>query len=464
MNILNTLMILCPYFLSFATGALLLSLLFRGHRPFDTWIHLFLSGGIGLGLHALILFWGYIAFGRLRPGLILGSSFILFIFLIGLKLYLDWKQNRLRLSLSFLKLSDLLFLAALILMIIPLWIEARYYPLGGWDAWSAWNLKARFLFLGQERWDNLFDPILWRSSPHYPLLLPLINVWGWMFMRNPNPVIPLVTSIVFTVMTIGLLSAILKQWIPRGIAVGAGLLIFTLPFFVQNATSQYCDIVLSYYLLASLYCLLMTRIHGHHSFAFLSGLFLGLLSFTKSEGAMAALILFLLAWPYLLNVIRSQKNSYTLPFFLLLGGFLSFTANFYFEILYSPGNQTFINGIFSESRPVTQYRGLMILAFLIVEWCSQKWNGIWILLTIGALLGIKNGFRGGLWLLPVFLGVYLAVLITYYLINTYFEIGWWLRVTLNRLLLAILPIAVLWVSLALWGDASTNREKINQGL
>jgi len=26
-----------------------------------------------------------------------------------------------------------------------------------------------------EKWQNIFDPLLWRSSPHYPLLLPLIN-------------------------------------------------------------------------------------------------------------------------------------------------------------------------------------------------------------------------------------------------------------------------------------------------
>jgi hypothetical protein len=62
---------------------------------------------------------------------------------------------------------------------VPLAISAHYYPLGGWDAWSCWSLKAKFIFLGQENWKDVLSPGLWRSNTHYPLLWPLINVWFW---------------------------------------------------------------------------------------------------------------------------------------------------------------------------------------------------------------------------------------------------------------------------------------------
>ncbi len=72
--------------------------------------------------------------------------------------------------------GDLLTLG---ILAIPLAISAHYYPLGGWDAWSCWSLKAKFIFLGQENWKDLLAPGLWRSNTHYPLLWPLINVWFW---------------------------------------------------------------------------------------------------------------------------------------------------------------------------------------------------------------------------------------------------------------------------------------------
>lgn len=53
-------------------------------------------------------------------------------------------------------------------------------PHGEWDAWSIWNLRARFLFRATEA-AAPFDPLLNWSHPNYPLLVPasIAGLWTW---------------------------------------------------------------------------------------------------------------------------------------------------------------------------------------------------------------------------------------------------------------------------------------------
>ena len=78
-------------------------------------------------------------------------------------------------------------------------------PSGGWDAWSCWNLKAKFIFLGHENWKDVLAPGLWRSNTHYPLLWPLINVWFWDLGGHFDQAVPMLNSIVFALLTAGIL-------------------------------------------------------------------------------------------------------------------------------------------------------------------------------------------------------------------------------------------------------------------
>ena len=91
------------------------------------------------------------------------------------------------------------------ILAVPLTISAYHYPLGGWDAWSCWNLKAKFIFLGGGHWKDMFLPGLWRSNTHYPLLWPLINVWFWDLGGQFNQAVPMFNSILFALLTAGIL-------------------------------------------------------------------------------------------------------------------------------------------------------------------------------------------------------------------------------------------------------------------
>lgn len=428
--------------IAFLIGYILMRRLWPAGYPLDPCLRIFLGGGLGLGISAQITFYTLIIFDQLNKSVVVILHILLLAFLI-VPSYFSSKKTRLNLFFTEkINPQDFLLLGIISLVFIPIDIYAQLYPMGGWDAWSVWNLKAKFIFSGEDRWKNMLDPVLWRSSPHYPLLLPLINVWGWSFLSAPAAVGPLIVSILFTLLTAGTLIFGLKPQTGPMAALVSGLLLLCLAYFVQLATSQYCDIVFAFYLLAGIIALKNACQQENKSFAFLAGLFLGFLSFAKSEGVLAMLILAGLSIFYL----RDKK----LWGPLFLGSLVTSLPTLIFERFFSPGNQTFINGLVSSTQPSDMYRLKMIFAFLWANLNSQKWNGLWAVLAVGLIFSKGRCFQREFTIIPLFLLVYLSLIFAYYYINTYFKIAWWMQVTLDRIFLGILPVIIFWIFSAVW--------------
>lgn len=434
-----------PFLISFAIGFLIVELLLKNSKTSSGW-KLLLGCGLGLGISSHLAFYGFLIYDKLCPELTINSHLLLLAGLLG---YIFYTQRNKKPALSgpaslpwqtgIILLS---FLAALALVVKMAFV----YPKGGWDAWQVWNFKAKFLYLAGDNWQNLFDPQLWRTSPHYPLLLPLINVWAWLVAGKYLEIIPLMTSVIFTTLTAGVIAAALWHRTKNYFSALAGLLLLTLPFFNLLAISQYCDIALSFYLLATLITLgeALTKERNYHSL--LAGLFTGFLGFTKPEGLVAALLVcsvVIAAW--LLSKLRNPKIFSTENCGLfLLGLTLASIPTFAFHVLYSPGNQTFINGFASADKPSNFERFQAIMAFLFTELKHAKWGGLWFLVLGGIILGGKNAWTGKNLLPGLFFLLYLGVILAYYQVNTYFEIKWWLSVSLNRILFSLLPLALYW--------------------
>jgi len=441
-----------PYLISFLIGLLAISLLLQDQKKINLPLRLSLALGIGLSISAHIIFFGFVIFDKLHRPFVLTIHFCL-LALLFIGLLSRWKTFTLpKLNLRKTALEILLGLGLIVTILYVLWTQANFYPYGGWDAWSVWNFKSKFLYLGGQDWKNMFDPILWRSSQHYPLLLPLTNVWGWIFFKEPTPMIPLINSILFTFMTVALLYSGLKIFVKSTPALLAALLLVSPTTFITYATSQYCDIVIAYLLLAGLVCLILAKLNRAKVFAFLAGLFLGFLSFTKPEGTLASALIVGLSVPFFFNK-NEGFSARTHPLtFLGIGLILGLLPTILFHILYAPANQTFINGLNSSTHPVTMERFKIIMLYFASELMSKKWCGLWALLFIGLLLSHGRCFKRENLLLCSFLGLYGLLTCFYYWLNTYFEIGWWLTVTLPRVLLAILPIMIFWVFYSLWGE------------
>jgi len=435
--------------ISLAAGFLLIRLLTDGRL--DPLLHIFLALSLGLGIDGTATFYTHILFDQFNRWIPIGLVILVIIVSLQAKrsnLFKEIASSLKNAALRSTSRNDTLIrygwgLMALGILIVPLAVSGHYYPLGGWDAWSCWSLKAKFIFLGHQNWKDMLAPGLWRSNTHYPLLWPLINVWFFDLGGRFEQTVPMLNSIVIAILSAGiLLFGLLELTGSLLSSVIAAVIVTALPFGITLYTSQYSDSLLGLFLLSAFISLLLAEKHGLPKLKILSMLFLGLMSFTKNEGLMAAGIAALL----ILWHERSHQKELKALIFAFLAAALPTVI---FTLFIAPKNEAFINGLASTDKPTNLARLTIIAVYPFFEFISGKWNGFWILALGGILLAGKRLWRSTLGVMGTSLVLYLGVVLAYYAVNTFFEISWWLSTTLSRILFALIPTITLWIGLGL---------------
>jgi hypothetical protein len=433
-----------PALISLGQGFLLVRLMTGSiDRPRLPW-NLFAGFLIGLGVSGLLTFTSLLLFNRIEPAYVIGVNLASLVALGVFSLkkvrvpFLKWDQR------------DTIIILVLAVMTVPTIVHAFLYPYGGWDAWSCWNLKARFLFLGGSEWSNMFDPVMWRSNTDYPLLLPLINVWSWCFGSAPTNIVPLANSCLITFLMAGLLYFSLEAL--NGLKLVnllAPAFLLLNAFILKLASSQYSDLLMGTFLLLAITGFLLHKKTKNTGFLQMSVLALGLMSFTKSEGfALSIITIIVLAIAIAMNRENRPTTSRNI-WKLILTLAAAFLATGIFKLVYAPESHTFINGLLSTEKPTGSERLEAVFVFLGKEVLSWRWNGLWLLTAAGLILARRKAFNAGLWTIPAIIVAYLAIIISFYWVNTYFDIVWWLAMTMNRILFALTPTIVLWLFLAI---------------
>jgi hypothetical protein len=166
------------------------------------------------------------------------------------------------------------------------WLLAFFaQPEGNWDAWSMWNLHARFINSGP-LWRTGFTlDMPWWTSPDYPLLLPgfIARVWG--LISSQTQYVPAFVELCFLLCILGVVVSsvsLLRGW---KLAVFAGL--FTLVLLRDSlGYQQYADMPVAFYFLAT--NLLLWLADSAHKdrpgLLSLAGLMAGAAIWTKNEG------------------------------------------------------------------------------------------------------------------------------------------------------------------------------------
>jgi hypothetical protein len=184
--------------------------------------------------------------------------------------------------------------AALVLLLFALdavkSIEAN--PHGGWDAFTIWNLKARFLAGGAGTWRNALAPVegvrgtlFGANHPGYPLLLSSAVASAWTVQGEAASATPAALGLLFAFATAAILGGAVA-WL-RGEAAGllALLLLLASEGFASQAGSQYADIPISLYVLATLALMAIAADDGWpRGTILLAGFCCGLAAWTKNEG------------------------------------------------------------------------------------------------------------------------------------------------------------------------------------
>ena len=335
-------MYLLALVMAITLGILSLRLILAGRLPF--YLSLFLGAALGFGIVSQIIFYLQL----------LGNNFnhflppLLSLILLGILVFFNQS-----LKTSPIKIPKNLSLLILLALAIPLWLEANYYPMGGWDAWSCWNLKSKFIYLGAEHWKDMFQPILWRSNTGYPLALPTINVWFWHW-SGMSCNVAMLNAIVLTLLTAGILLLGLQELkVSSTNSIILTLAVFTLSLGNTLSISQYSDMLSSLYLLCAFVCYLLSIENKDYRWLVLTAIFTGLLSFTKNEGLAACGVLALLVL-----ATKPQK-----PFLLIIILIASALPEIIFNLFMAPHNQAFINGFASMEKPATLSRLQYILTY-----------------------------------------------------------------------------------------------------
>lgn len=334
------------------------------------------------------------------------------------------------------------------------------HPQGeGWDAFSIWNLHARFLFLGGDHWRDGFSPLIPWSHPDYPLLLPGAIAQFWSYLGHDDPVVPAMIGLVFTFSTLALLIASLAHLRGSTSAMLGGLALSSTPFFIEQGTSQYADVPLSFFILATLVLLHLgcrqspDAPRNPSGQLLLAGLAAGFAAWTKNEG-----LLFLVAlvvaqvWVFTLKPIGYGSGGRsggrwrclvsfalgTAPMLAILGWFKHSIAT-QGDLLSGPA--------IAAHKVLTPSR-----YWIIVQWYAKeflRFGSWWIVPGTVAMLalyllthGKRNSDRE-----PVFyaslmtLGLTLAGYFAIYVITPR-DLYWHLRFSLNRLFLQVWPSTI----------------------
>lgn len=164
-------------------------------------------------------------------------------------------------------------------------------PFGEWDAWSIWNLRAKFMAGAGGAWRGALSSLPDKAGMHpdYPLLLSGFIGMVWKAAGETPAWVPQVTAFLFLSIVASLVAGALAVLRGATAALLAGLVLLANTSFLFFATMQYADLPVGFYVLASL-ALLFAAESAPAALA-LSGAFASFAAWTKNEGAAFALFL-----------------------------------------------------------------------------------------------------------------------------------------------------------------------------
>jgi hypothetical protein len=158
---------------------------------------------------------------------------------------------------------------------------------GWWDAWTIWNLRARFLFRGGPEWRRAFAPAMPKAG--YPLLLPLTVARAWAY-GGESLFAPQLAAAVFTLAAPIVLFAAVARSARTLVAGVAALVLLATPEWIDLGSNQCADVPLATLFVAGL-GLLASAGTAEGTLRSLrlaaAGLVLGLGAWTKNEGVAA---------------------------------------------------------------------------------------------------------------------------------------------------------------------------------
>lgn len=413
-----------------------------------TFFKCMLGVGVGSGLGTLTLFICGLAFDGLAPRTCWIELALLFLIFVALLITAIRSGAVLQMNkpdhVPVRAFGWILAACCLAAALIDLWqfLElSALIPHGDWDAWAIWNVRARFLFRAESNWTEAF--LVSKGHPDYPLLVPLSVARFWACLGNDTTLAPRILALVYLFATAGTfvgLLALLRGWKQ---AFLAGVVLLGSYALVDRGTWQNADLPLAYYYLAvcGVLCLSDRLAGSNRTCLVLAGVLAGLAAWTKNEGFLFCLLVFLL---YPLSVLFSSglRTAFRRAIFLLIGAIPVGCVVFYFKLVYAPPNDLFQDLAFTQVLDrLSHWHRYKTTGVEFWKHFSDLARGyIWVLPVYALLAGMrfKNNLRPGA-VSAVLIVAMIAVGYFFIYIITSKNLSFHLMTSCSRLLLQVWP-------------------------
>ena len=336
---------------------------------------------------------------------------------------------------------------------------AQAAPHGDWDAWAIWNLHARFLFRGGEgdAWRGFFS-IAW-SQPDYPLLLPASVARVWAYAGHESTLGPILIAVGFGIACVTLAVTTIggrHGWI-------AGVLMLGATTFLAQVPSQCADVPLACFIVATLAVTYGDVLRNPGSRiptipALLAGATSAMAAWTKNEGVVFVLLMFLIA---VIVAVRRRDGRQLL--WSIAGAAPILIAAVGFKLALAPSSglvegqslTVILTRLMDPDRHMTV---LGLIAQHAMRWSAPFAFAVFpIVSLVAAWMAVRIG--GVVRVMAIVLGLMLA---SYYVVyvTTPFDIAWHVSTSIDRLLVQLWPALVLTVFIGLRSSVSGPRSPV----
>ncbi len=332
------------------------------------------------------------------------------------------------------------------------WGELQKNPLGSHDAVAIWNARAALLFRAESDHQEIFRRIE-RGHIEYPLLLPGSIAAQYVLRGAEDPAIPQTMGVAFLGGLALLIYLGVERLGARRMALPAVVTALSVPAISRFSFTQCADLPVAYLALAAAAGLRSQlpapRQHpGQRALPpSLAGFFVGLLAWTKDEGTVLAAIF--LGVFLLLHVGSLGRPDPRTLGRIAVGGLPCLVALALFKTLWGSGHATraFLSDIPLRLREADRWQTIAEgLLCQVSPWCrADLWGILWPLLAAGLLLALLRGSQDlrHWYLLSAFAAALIAYL-GFYLITPH-PVAWHVEKSLDRLLLQLFPLLLVWV-------------------
>jgi hypothetical protein len=395
---------------------------------------------LGVGLSSLASFlWIWIGFPLSAYTFVeLGVVALLTLYTAGTdrKTFLQILRNKIALSGS--------EKAWLLLAVLGLAVFAGGFYIAGWqnphglvDAWTNWNVAARFIYRGGEFWQATF--LREFDHPDYPLLLSMSNAATWTLIGKDYIRAPMLLGFLFAGSTLGLLFGILNILKGGAQASLAMLILAAQPGITYQAMSQMADSPEAMYFLASAGLIPVFFLVRDRRIAVLAGILAGLSAWTKNEG-LTFVLASCLVWA-LIAVFHEKKSFGS----FVLGLAFPAAVILLFQVFLAPANDLFLieRDVSALAQDLQRYKLIVSSAGRALLNFGGGIIGVPILMFIYALLAGRSARpAAGLWPVLMLISIQLVIYFAVYVVTPY-DLIWHLNTSLGRLYVHVFPVCVL---------------------